>query len=333
MRTALLLALLVTSTALAQGYLTSPGAATATKAGVVTTTAQTFAGAKTFGDNVIFNGNASCNNGWGNGGSGASQGIQFSGSNTFVVGAGDTTTVGLTSNSGSVFGRFTLSGLVTTPAVLPLKRSFFWMPPLNNSTAFNAVGSNAWAVTGTPTAAPAADATLMMVKYTSGASTGNTAGVTGSALGNSRFGFAPRMTFVVRTDSAITNQRIFIGLSSNDPSGISTLAGLNGNFVGLFRYDTGLSDTNWMAVTSDGTTASATSTGVAVAANTTYILTVDFFQSGHAKFVINSALSPQVDKTTNIPVGATDVGPCASLTTLANTAQALYIGRAQQDQN
>jgi hypothetical protein len=185
---------------------------------------------------------------------------------------------------------------------------------------------------GTVSAAPAADTSMMMLKFLSAASSGDAVGISGP-FSSTRANYGPVFFATIRTDSAITNQRHFIGLSSADLSAISTLAGLNTIPMMAFRYDSALGDTNWMAVTSDGSTASTTSTGVAVAVNTTYVMKIDFSTPGTVKFTINEASTPQVLKTTNLPGGSVNQGIEVSMTTLAASAQSLYIERVKLDQN
>lgn len=185
---------------------------------------------------------------------------------------------------------------------------------------------------GTVSAAPTADGARMMLKFLSAATTGDAVGISGPYV-TVRPNFGPVFTVVVRTDSAVTNQRHFIGLTSADLSAIGSIAGLNTIPMMAFGYDTALGNTTWQAVTSDGTTASATDTGVTVSANTTYTLKIDFSTAGTVRFTVNGATTPQVSKTSNLPSGTSDLGIETSLTTLTTTAQALYIGRVKLDQN
>lgn len=187
-------------------------------------------------------------------------------------------------------------------------------------------------VNGTVSAAPAADSSMMMLKFLSAATTGDAVGISGPYF-STRPNYGPVFSVVVRTDAAVTNQRHFIGLTSADLSAIASLAGLDSIPMMAFRYDTALGDTAWQAVTSDGSAASATTTGVAVAANTTYTLKLDFSTPGTVRFTVNNATAPQVSKTTNLPSGTVDLGIEASLTTLTTTAQALFIERVKLDQN
>lgn len=272
--------------------------------------------------------------GFGNSAGGATQGLSFSGSNTQVVAAGIAFNVGLTSNTGVIFANAYLSG-VSAPAFLPAKRTGTWLIAGASDTTFTAVGLPTLAtVSGTPTsAAGTADAAYQMIKYASGAVSGNVGGIQ-EGVSITQGAYGPRITVVFRTDSVNTSQRVFVGFAQSDISGVATLAGLNAIRTAAIRFDTGLSDTDWMCVTSDGTTASATDSGVAFAINTTVTVTIDLMNSGTAYFTINgNPAVPTVSKTTNLPTGSTPLGPQASITTLTTAARNIYLAHFQVDQN
>lgn len=246
----------------------------------------------------------------------------------------DATHPGVVSSAAQTFGGLKnfQDGLVVS-SVLSAKRTSQWITLTPSATSFTGIGIGVPAsTTGTASAAPTADGTQMMVQYLSGSSTSNLAGIIGDGNLATRFDFRPRITFVVRTDgSDVTNQRIWVGIGDGDRSGDTSLSALNSHRLAYFRYDTSLSDTSWMAITSDGTTASATSTGIAVTAATTYTLQADLFTAGTCVFRING--TAVVTTSTHVPSGATNVGPAASLTTLTNAAHSLYVAKMVLEQN
>ena len=226
-----------------------------------------------------------------------------------------------------------LNGAFAGSSFLPTRRLGQWVIAQVADTAFTGIGLIVSAVGGTPSSAPTANGTMNMIGFQSGAVSGNNAGFTGSNKALTRFDFRPRYTAIIRTDSVVTSQRVYVGLDNGDPSGVSNLAGLNGNRLAVFRYDTGLGDTTWQAITSDGTTASATDTGVTVTASTTYTMQVDASVAGTFLFRINNAATPQVSKTTNLPTGTTDIGVDGVVTTLTSAARNIYVAHVYLEQN
>ena len=93
-----------------------------------------------------------------------------------------------------------------------------------------------------------------------------------------------------------------------------------------FRYDTGASDTNWMCCTKDGTTLTATDSGVAVAADTPY----DFLLvcgTSNVLFYINDFDTPVATITTTLPGTSQAIGHVLRLTTLVAANRAMRFAR------
>jgi hypothetical protein len=162
-----------------------------------------------------------------------------------------------------------------------------------------------------------------LLKYTTSGAANNAVGFSGPFT-VATMNTGPIYTAIVRTDpSLITSTRIYVGLVASSLDQVSTLAGANGVNNCVFRYDTGLSDTAFVAESSDGTTASATATSTTVAAATTYVLQIDPRITGVCRFYINGVLA--VSKNTNIPTGTTGLGEEASITGLAASARSMSI--------
>jgi hypothetical protein len=176
---------------------------------------------------------------------------------------------------------------------------------------------------GTPTADTTDTTVLSMIKFTTGASTNNASGVSGPFTTVTAT-TGPVFYAVVRTDpSAVTSVRYYVGVGASSLDQVSTLAGANTIVGAWFRFDTGIGDANWMCEVSDGAAAAATSSGIAVASATTYILAIDMTASGTAIFYINGA---QVLKTTtHVNTSSTAMGIEASVTTLTTAARALSV--------
>lgn len=191
------------------------------------------------------------------------------------------------------------------------------------------------AANGGGTCTPAAlttDNNYDMVKFpTDGALANHACGKAGPFT-VARATHSPLLYGVVRTDaSSIANQRIWFALTSAALNQVSTLAGSNAIKYCGFRYDTGLSDTGWQACSSDGTTASCTSTGVSLTTAGTYVLLIDNTISGTCDFYVNGVKT--VSKTTNIDTTNTTKGIEAVITELSTNAVALGVSKVILTQN
>jgi len=88
------------------------------------------------------------------------------------------------------------------------------------------------------------------------------------------------------------------------------------------RYSTNASDTKWQCASGDGTTSSATDTGVTVTAGHYYDIILDLSTSGTLVCSVtdNGGAYTTVTKTTNLPTGATNLGLEETITALAGSA-------------
>lgn len=140
-----------------------------------------------------------------------------------------------------------------------------------------------------------------------------------------RIGFTNTWKIHIRTDNTdITNTRIWAGFTDGSPN--SFLDDTPDDNVIAFRYSTDEGDTNWMCVGIAGTGASGTYTdsGIAVAADTKYILEVRT-NSGEATFYINNTLVATI--TTPLPSATQGLGWSVHVQTLANENKDLYFRR------
>lgn len=278
----------------------------------------------------------------------ANGGFQSAGLNSALVRGFPASGVGVRLNAGTALGATAGDALtafenaaVQKALVLPSgayvvvgglpRRVGSYFPIETTSTAFTAVGlPSPTLLAGTPTASNA-DTTYQAIQFETGASNGNASGYAGPFT-TTRITQLPGVYNVVRTDaSAVTSTYLAFGTSAAALEGLTTLAGANGIRGCWFRYDTGLSDTTWQAVSSDGTTASATDTTVSVAAATTYTLLVDAsLAPGTCRFYVNGVL--RVAKQINIPTGSTALGLQGSVTTRTNAARTVTIARTALEQ-
>jgi hypothetical protein len=170
-----------------------------------------------------------------------------------------------------------------------------------------------------------------MVLFTTGSSSGDASGFAGPFT-TPRITHLPRLFPVLRTDAAaVTSTYLAFGFAASALEGLTTLAGANGIRGCWFAYDTGLSHTTWQAVSSDGTTASATDTTITVTANTTYALLVDAqISAGICRYYVDGVL--KVSKATNLPTGSTALGVQESVVTRTNAARSFAVARAHMEQ-
>jgi hypothetical protein len=132
----------------------------------------------------------------------------------------------------------------------------------------------------------------------------------------------PHYAAHVKTGASIADVRYWVGMFSNDPtSGGSNPSGYD---LAALRFDTSAGDTNWMCCTKDATTLTATSSGVAPAANTAYTFRIEQ-DASEARFYINGSLVATI--TTNLPTSSTGIGAMVTLTTLAASAKTVKYGR------
>jgi hypothetical protein len=134
----------------------------------------------------------------------------------------------------------------------------------------------------------------------------------------------PSQRWYVRTATAISTMRIWVGLSSNisgtDNPTASTAA---------FRYSTAAGDTNWMACTRRVANGSTTcvSTGVPVVADTKYDLGVDCSVDPICVFTVNGAVTNTVNGVTTLSPDTGGIQANIYIETLAAVARTFYFSR------
>jgi hypothetical protein len=133
---------------------------------------------------------------------------------------------------------------------------------------------------------------------------------------------AIKVVFRVKTYADITNVRFKLGLYNSDtmPSG-DTIAPTKGV---EFRYSTAIPDGGWVGVCGSGAAQTVSSTIAAIAANTTYILTMTSPVGGASvTFTVSDkqgTLLGTQTVSTNIPTG-TSLGVNAGLATTTGVVQ------------
>jgi len=159
-----------------------------------------------------------------------------------------------------------------------------------------------------------------LVNFVTGATINSTSRINFGAFFVFERGNSAIIKFRMRTGTT-TSLTFFAGFASTD-----FLPGSGGSPVAssaLVRFDSGGSgtDTNFMLVTSDGTTSSATSSGVAIdSVNHDFIIEL---RSGDVRLWMDGVL--KVTKTTNLPLTATDLAPYFGVTQDAGASRTIVV--------
>lgn len=202
---------------------------------------------------------------------------------------------------------------------------------LSADTSFTALGlPGPSALTGGGTCTPAADTSnsaYQMIKYPTDGTVNHACGFTGPYTEAISPTYLPLLYVVAKSDpTAVTNTRVYIGMTKSDLSAVTTLAGANTINGAYFRFDSAIGDTDLMAESSDGTTASATDTTVAYSSATTYVLEIDNSVSGEADYYVNGVL--KVAKVSNITTAYQALGLMAGITNITSgAARALSVSK------
>lgn len=162
------------------------------------------------------------------------------------------------------------------------------------------------------------------ITYTSSASSNTEAGVRDGAVVTRR-AHSPTWVTKIKLGATITNVRVVCGLAS----GIPTTTPYNGDTEAIhaahFRFSTAAGDTNWKAVTNNGSgSPTVTDTGVAASASTAYKFKV-VLSASDVKFYINDALV--ATNTTTLPGTSTDMYGWSILRTLNAAAKDFKFNR------
>lgn len=205
-----------------------------------------------------------------------------------------------------------------------------YMPSVRNwamiraaGAGFQPIGLAAPTVTGTGSNANDDDGNW--TRTTSGATSGNAAGIV-TTFDVTRFPHQPRFEINLKTDANVGNMRLWAGLFHTTPPNGDTLAG-----AGIaFRWSTAVPDANWIAVLHDGSSQVEVDTGVAVNTDSVYNLAVRDFEDG-AYFVINGV---KIGSTPiSWPSVSTDLGLSVRVITQTAAARSVRIARHYVEHN
>lgn len=199
-----------------------------------------------------------------------------------------------------------------------------------NTTAPNLQGSTTTATTA-GTASALTDTAGGFVRYTTTTVTNGAAGwrLTNSSNGFVRGGHLPHARFRIRTGAAVTGCRFYVGLR---PAAATPTADTESDVI-IFRFSTVTPDAAWMAICDTAGTRTTTSTGVAVAANTVYLMDIRVVSANSVLFTINGTT---IEITANIPT-ATELALHCTVSNIsaggAGTDRVIDIGSGYLDGN
>jgi hypothetical protein len=163
------------------------------------------------------------------------------------------------------------------------------------------------------------DADARWIRIATGATIGASVAVQAST------GILPRRTWNVchvtrmKTYTSVADVRFWVGMFSAGSNPVNAADPASAHLA-AFRYDTSTDGTAfWRCCTKDGTTISVTTTSVAVATDTMYLLWVEM-DASEVRFFIDQSLV--ATHTSNLPGTTTGLGPAVCLTTLVASAKA-----------
>ena len=240
----------------------------------------------------------------------------------------------LTSQGVGVAPAWAASGVGNTMPHSIYSRQFAFIQPISTAaTAFTTYGTTNVTTTGTGSAQPALT-NRMYLGWATAAALNSIAGITGPFT-VTRPNYGSKLSTRIRTDATIATRRIWAGLVESAPSALTTsTTGAVASAIDFaaIAYDTGGTGniTDWLCCTGDGTNFSCTTTGVAVAASTEYVITVDWTSASSVVCRVNNT---SITKNTNVSIGAVNIGPYVSTITRVAAAQNVFISGLVLEQN
>lgn len=164
------------------------------------------------------------------------------------------------------------------------------VPSASGAAVFTAIGLGGTLNTN-GTTSMSVDTDFHYINYATSTAANTEAGLDVNTADDVRLSWLPDVTIQFKTGAAGTDVagiRIFVGLAS--VTNLNADTGAN-NMI-AFRFSTAAGDTNWMAFTRDNAGGStATSTGVAVTANTAYKFRIVATSTTTVDFYINDVLT------------------------------------------
>lgn len=209
----------------------------------------------------------------------------------------------------------------TTPAAQPVSYTDrWWIHQADmDGTAYSTIGVD-FVISGTGSSTADNDTDSRWIRTSTAASanaTGQLQSITGILM---RRRFRSAHVLRMKTYTDISSLRFWSGLFSSAPQ----LADDPTGDLAAFRYSTNAGDTEWMCCVKDGSTLSATASGVTVATDTMYLLWVETDDS-EVRFYINETLVHTASA--NLPSIDQDMGFHVGMTTLTAAVRAWKYAR------
>lgn len=138
--------------------------------------------------------------------------------------------------------------------------------------------------------------------------------------------FLADTTYVIKTGTDISDYRLWVGLVAASISGGDVAAG-GSNIIG-FNFSTTLGPNWFVRCDRNAVDGTIIDSGVAVAADTRYVLRADGSTDGEVKFYINGTLVTTI--TSNIPLGSESMSLIATANSISGASRSIRIRRIQQ---
>jgi hypothetical protein len=200
------------------------------------------------------------------------------------------------------------------PAGPPTFAGARWVATNMHAKTLTAFGGEPLKHVGTASASPQPDA--FYVRWVSAGAAKKTAGEVGP-FRQTESRYQPIYSALIRTGSSIAEQRIWVALTSADLSQSDGVGALATRYIGV-RYSTSANDKDWQVGSGDGTTGSVQDSGIAVQANTYYLIELTWSTNGELNCQINGVSC--ATKTTNLDTGKpTELGVDCVTTALSST--------------
>ncbi len=217
------------------------------------------------------------------------------------------------------------------------RRSGSCYAPLTTSTAMSPLGLNACTLVGATGVAYAAG-NRMKIKYAP-TNTASAQGGIANAFTDTKTTYRPKLGFDITTGTGTTGLRFQAAVTESSLAAVAstvTSAATGVDYAGM-SWEDGISGTQWLCCSGDGTNHSCTSMGVTVQANTEYIGYVDWSIAGKVSCTLQAGSKTYVTtKTSNVSTASVALGIAVTLVNKSiggNTGRGFYIGKIYLEQN
>jgi hypothetical protein len=216
------------------------------------------------------------------------------------------------------------------------RRSGYCTPLITSATTFTSVGMSTCTVNGTATAWPAGGRMKLKI---AAANTANAMGGITTVFTETRSQFRPKTMFDVTTGTGTTGLRFWGGIVESSTAALAPTVASAATTIdyAALAWEDGISGTQWLCCSGDGTNHSCQSMGVPVQTSTEYMGQVDWSQPGRVTCSLQVRdKTYRLTKTTNISVNNVSMGENVVLVNKSiagATARVMYTSRLVLEQN